>query len=46
MLRYEVIDLKTKIKSFYYGWQWNLAFALIFICGIGFGILLSYLITK
>ena len=38
--RYTVIDHKKNMKFTYYKGQWELAFALIFIAGIGMGILL------
>lgn len=41
-VRYTVIDNKKSIKSTYTKWQWLLAFALIFIAGIGEGILIYY----
>lgn len=40
--RYTVIDHKTNMKHTYAKWQWELAFALIFIAGIGTGVLLHY----
>jgi hypothetical protein len=41
-IRYTVIDHKNNIKSTYTKWQWELAFVLIFVAGIGVGVLLSY----
>ena len=41
-MRYELKDLKNGKISFYTKWQWELAFLLIFISGIGAGILISY----
>lgn len=42
MKRYTVIDHKTNMKHTYAKWQWELAFILIFIAGIGTGILLNF----
>ena len=41
-IRYIVTDTKTNIVSYYTKWQWLLAFGIIFLCGIGTGILLFY----
>ena len=35
-IRYTVIDHKKNMKFTYYKWQWELAFILIFIIGIGY----------
>jgi hypothetical protein len=41
--RYKVFDLKTNILYEYSSWQWRLAFILIFLAGLGAGVLLFYL---
>lgn len=41
--RYKVVDIKNNnTVSYYTKWQWELAFILIFVAGIGMGILISY----
>jgi hypothetical protein len=40
--RYTVIDHKNSMKHTYTKWEWELAFALIFIVGIGTGVLIYY----
>jgi len=40
--RYIVIDNKKNMKYSYAKWQWNAAFGIVFISGIGTGILLFY----
>jgi uncharacterized integral membrane protein len=42
--RYIVIDKKKNILNTYSKWQWEVAFILIFIAGIGMGVLLSLII--
>lgn len=40
--RYTVVDHKKNMMYTYAKWQWELAFALIFMAGIGTGVLLFF----
>lgn len=41
--RFLLLDRKTDMVSTYSQTQWNMAFFLIFVAGVGFGILLGFI---
>jgi uncharacterized integral membrane protein len=43
--RYTVIDHKRNVKNKYYEWQWNLAFAIVFIAGLITGVVIYFSLT-
>jgi len=40
--RYTVIDHKKDVESLYHKWEWELAFVLIYLAGVGAGIFFTY----
>jgi hypothetical protein len=42
MKRYKLIDNKTGKVSEYSNFMWELAWKVVFICGVGSGILIGY----